>query len=171
MLRWNEKVVSNVKCWNDCDWDECHTLQIPHAALQSSLVAETWLAWHSMPLSLAWVRFNLKFAVWSYKDPWCGSCRWRSCLRRYLNARASGRHNPQSTSTCIPHAHKATAFHWKQIWEGEQWACARRCMLSRKTCLLDLESLLAFLTIILGLAFGRCGSWDIIHFHISHDDA
>jgi hypothetical protein len=26
-----------------------HTLQIPHAALHSSEVAETWLAWQSMP--------------------------------------------------------------------------------------------------------------------------
>ena len=28
------------------------TLQMPHAALHSSLVAETWFAWQSMPASM-----------------------------------------------------------------------------------------------------------------------
>lgn len=30
-----------------------HTLQMPHATVHSSLVADAWLAWHSMPR--AWV--------------------------------------------------------------------------------------------------------------------
>lgn len=32
--------------------DSMLTLQMPHAALHSSLVAETWFAWQSMPASV-----------------------------------------------------------------------------------------------------------------------
>lgn len=44
------------------------TLQIPHAALHSSLVAETWFAWQSMPLWQwsRWIEHRLSF----YSSRW-----------------------------------------------------------------------------------------------------
>lgn len=32
------------------------TLQMPHATVHSSLVAEAWFAWHSMQRSMMWLR-------------------------------------------------------------------------------------------------------------------
>jgi hypothetical protein len=32
-----------------CSWAKLLTLQIPQATVHSSLVAEAWFAWHSMP--------------------------------------------------------------------------------------------------------------------------
>lgn len=66
------------------------TLQIPHAALHSSLVAETWLAWQSMPLwemnrpSVELPLVEMGRDKWAHKDPWYDSCRWRSYRRRCL---------------------------------------------------------------------------------------
>ena len=35
---------------------DIRTLQIPHATVHSSLVAEAWLAWQSMHRSMMWLR-------------------------------------------------------------------------------------------------------------------
>jgi hypothetical protein len=43
------------------------TLQIPHAALHSSLVAETWLAWQSMPLWQWWKWIEHRLSCHSLK--------------------------------------------------------------------------------------------------------
>lgn len=65
------------------------TLHIPHAALHSSLVAITWLAWQSMPV-VEYVSispaFGLREREGAYTDPWCGFYRWHSCRQRCLRS-------------------------------------------------------------------------------------
>ena len=63
-----------------------HTLHIPHAALHSSLVADTWFAWQSMPKEIR--KWDSKeFAT--YIDPWYDFCRLHSCRPRCLEIRPS----------------------------------------------------------------------------------
>jgi hypothetical protein len=71
------------------------TLQMPHATVHSSLVAEAWLAWHSMPTIVS-VRPRYLYGV-GY---------------RYLHRSMMWLRHMAQLSTTMSHAQRATAFHY-----------------------------------------------------------
>ena len=87
---------------------------MPHAALQSSLVADTWLAWHSMPAD------ESVHELVGYSEPRTeihdvvpadGAVIYDDVWER---TRYSQHQRSRDIGLYTPHAHNATAFHYKK---------------------------------------------------------
>ena len=105
----------------EMQWKWNAWLQTPHVTVHSSLEFGAWLAWHSMP-KYKWVSYVTKgydefwhscVSLWgfgiinTYKGPWCGFCKWRSCQRGCLHTERIS-----IDDSYLPQAQSATAFHF-----------------------------------------------------------